>query len=302
MVLVGRYTCVAQGPKCAECPFLDLCPRKGVSEPRPEAKPRKTPRPVKGGRKPAAEAAPAATAAPATTAAATAATTAPAPAAAGPAIDPWIPVLVGEVDQPYFLQLLDFVERERAQHSVFPPADQVFSAFTLTPFDRVKVVVLGQDPYHDDGQAHGLAFSVAPDVAIPPSLRNIHTELRSDLGIEPPSHGHLAAWARQGVMLLNTVLTVRAHEPNSHRQKGWERFTDAAIRALSRQRDHVVFVLWGKPAQKKAKLIDARKHTVLEANHPSPLSARKGFFGSKPFSRINAALEKHGQSPIDWRL
>ncbi|MEM9463140.1 MAG: uracil-DNA glycosylase [Myxococcota bacterium] len=217
------------------------------------------------------------------------------------ALDPWVTHLMGEVDQPYFLELLDFVERERAQHSVFPPSGQVLSAFTLTPFDQVKVVILGQDPYHDDGQAHGLSFSVEPGIAIPPSLRNIYKELASDLGIDSPSHGNLVKWAQQGVMLLNTVLTVRAHQAHSHRKRGWERFTDAAITALSKHRDHVVFVLWGKPAQKKKKLIDARTHTVLEANHPSPLSARKGFFGSKPFSAVNAALAAHGQDPIDWR-
>ncbi len=284
MVLVGRYTCLAKAPKCAECPFLDLCPRKGVGTPRPEPKPRKGVRTSKGGRKPAEGQAAAST--PAT----------------GPVVDAWVERLVDEIDQDYVLDLLDFVEKERADHQVFPPAPDVFSAFTLTSFEQIKVVVLGQDPYHDDGQAHGLSFSVMPGVSIPPSLRNIYKELKSDMGIEPPSHGHLIKWAEQGVMLLNTVLTVQAHKANSHRKRGWERFTDAAIKAISRERDHVVFVLWGKPAQKKKKIIDANKHTVIEANHPSPLSARKGFFGSKPFSKANAALEKHGQSTIDWRL
>lgn len=307
MVLVGRYTCVAKGPKCAECPFLDLCPRKGVAGPRPKAQPRKAVRAVKGGRQPAAAPATPSSAAAATAGSAPESGTATTPATtpdsgpSAPALDPWVTHLMGEVDQPYFLELLDFVERERAQHSVFPPSSEVLSAFTLTPFDQVKVVILGQDPYHDDGQAHGLSFSVGPDVAIPPSLRNIYKELASDLGIDPPSHGNLVKWAQQGVMLLNTVLTVRAHQAHSHRKRGWERFTDAAITALSQHRDHVVFVLWGKPAQKKKKLIDARKHTVLQANHPSPLSARKGFFGSKPFSAVNAALAAHDQAPIDWR-
>ena len=286
MVLVGRYTCVANEPKCAQCPFLDLCPRKGVSSPRPEPEPRTGVRTSTGGRTPAPG---------------QGTTTPAAAAAAGPPVDTWVRTLADELDQGYVLDLLDFVEQERKEHAVFPPAGDVFSAFTLTPFEQVKVVVLGQDPYHDDGQAHGLSFSVAPGVKVPPSLRNIYEELKSDLGIAPPRHGHLAAWAKQGVMLLNTVLTVRAHEAHSHRKRGWERLTDAAIEALSKQRDHVVFLLWGKPAQKKAKLIDRDKHTILEANHPSPLSARKGFFGSKPFSQANAALEQHGQSPIDWR-
>ncbi len=298
MVLVGRYTCTAKDPKCAECVFLDLCPRNGVPGPRPQAKPRKGVHISKGGRKPAegqaaptpaAAAAPAAASAPAST------------ASKGSRVDGWTRRLVSEVDQSYFLELLDYVERERAEHQVFPPADQVFSAFNLTPFESVKVVILGQDPYHDDGQAHGLSFSVGPKVKIPPSLRNIYKELKSDLGIEPPSHGHLSKWAQQGVLLLNTVLTVRAHQAHSHRKKGWERFTDAAIKALNRERDHVVFLLWGKPAQKKGKLINAKKHTILKSGHPSPLSV-KHFLGSKPFSQANAALTKHGQQAVDWQL
>jgi uracil-DNA glycosylase/endonuclease III len=277
MVLHGRYTCVAKDPACARCPFLEQCPRKGVDGPRPAAV--KAPPPVTnfaGGRK--AIAAPPA-----------------------PAIDSWIEPLAEVMEQPSFLALLDFVERERAEHEVFPPRDQVFSAYTLTPLRDVKVLILGQDPYHDDGQAHGLSFSVQPDVTIPPSLRNIYTELRSDLGIEPPPHGHLKRWAEQGVLLLNAVLTVRAHKPGSHAGQGWERFTDATIQAISRERDHVVFVLWGKHAQKKAKLIDRSKHTILEANHPSPLSAHQGFFGSRPFSKANAALQRKFQTPIDWK-
>ena len=213
----------------------------------------------------------------------------------------WGAALAPELEQPYFKKLADFVRAEREAHQVFPHEDDVFSAFKFTPFEEVRVLLLGQDPYHDDGQAHGLSFSVKPDVAIPPSLRNIYKELRDDLGIEPPGHGSLVRWAEQGVMLLNAVLTVRAHEPASHAGQGWERFTDATIQAVSRERDHVVFLLWGKHAQKKAKLIDRKKHTILEANHPSPLSARQGFFGSKPFSGANAALERKGQAPIDWR-
>ncbi|MCX4243696.1 uracil-DNA glycosylase [Paraliomyxa miuraensis] len=217
-------------------------------------------------------------------------------------MDPWVEALASEIDEPYFLELLDFVERERAEHQVFPPREQVFSAYVHTPLSAVKVLVLGQDPYHDDDQAHGLSFSVGPDVKVPPSLRNIYKELHGDLGLQPPKHGHLVKWAQQGVMLLNTVLTVRAHQAGSHQGHGWERFTDATIKAVSQRSEHVVFVLWGKPAQKKKKLIDGRKHTILEANHPSPLSASKGFFGSKPFSAINAALRSKGQAEIDWRL
>ncbi|MFO0589559.1 MAG: uracil-DNA glycosylase [Polyangiaceae bacterium] len=283
MVLHGRYTCTAKEPACARCPFLAECPRKGVEGPRPA--PVDAPPPAwrfAGGRKlPVAPA--------------------PAPKAA-PAVDAWIAPLAETMDQPWFLDLLDFVERERAEHQVFPPRDKVFSAYALTPLSNVNVLILGQDPYHDDGQAHGLSFSVQPGVATPPSLRNIFTELRADLGVATPSHGHLQKWAERGVMMLNAVLTVRAHEPGSHAGKGWERFTDATIQAISRERDHVVFILWGKHAQKKAKLIDRAKHTILEANHPSPLSAHQGFFGSKPFSAANAALTKKGQAPIDWSL
>lgn len=302
MVLHGRYTCTAKEPACARCPFLESCPRKGVDGPKPQAAPAPPPpRHFKGVRKvvmadgsvrPLAPAG-----APATGASSRAI---PLPAAA-PTVDPWIETLAEPIDQPWFLELCDFVERERAEHQVFPPRAEVFSAYTLTPLANVKVLILGQDPYHDDDQAHGLSFSVKHGVAIPPSLRNIYKELRDDLGIEAPGHGNLVRWAEQGVMLLNAVLTVRAHEPASHAGHGWERFTDATIQAVSRERDHVVFLLWGKHAQKKAKLIDRSKHTILEANHPSPLSARQGFFGSKPFSGANAALERKGQGPIDWR-
>lgn len=293
MVLVGRYTCTAKDPGCDRCHFLELCPRKGVSTPRPQQAVVPPPRVVTAVSPRTASAPPAAP--PAEPAASASAT------AAALTVDPWVEALAPELDQPYFLELLDFVERERAEHPVFPPREQVFSAYSLTPLSNVKVLILGQDPYHDDGQAHGLSFSVGPTVAIPPSLRNIYKELKSDCGIAPPKHGHLVQWAEQGVMLLNAVLTVRAHQPNSHQGRGWERFTDATIAAVSRQREHVVFVLWGKPAQKKKRLIDARKHTILEANHPSPLSARKGFFGSRPFSAANAALREHGQGEIDWR-
>jgi uracil-DNA glycosylase/endonuclease III len=291
MVLHGRYTCTAKEPACARCPFLEGCPRKGVAGPRPQAAPAPPPpRKFQGVRK-------------VVQADGTVRPLAAAPTAATEpaAVDPWVETLAEPMDQPWFLELLDFVERERAEHQVFPPRDQVFSAYTLTPLRDVKVIILGQDPYHDDGQAHGLSFSVQPHVPIPPSLRNIYKELHDDLGIAAPSHGHLRRWAEQGVMLLNAVLTVRAHQPGSHAGHGWERFTDATITAISRQREHVVFLLWGKHAQKKAKLIDRGKHTILAANHPSPLSARQGFFGSRPFSSANAALERKGQAPIDWR-
>ena len=191
---------------------------------------------------------------------------------------------------------------ERAEHAVFPPAEQMFAALELTPFDSVRVVVLGQDPYHDDGQAHGLAFSVAPGITPPPSLRNIYRELEEDLGIAPPGHGDLRGWARQGVLLLNTVLTVRAHAAGSHRGLGWEQLSDAIIRAVSRRPQQAVFLLWGNPARAKRALIDADRHVVIESAHPSPLSAYRGFFGSRPFSRTNAALQAAGASPIDWRL
>lgn len=304
MVLHGRYTCTAKEPACARCPFLESCPRKGVEGPKPQAAPAPPPeRHFKGVRKVVMADGSVRPIGPASASGLTGGAAIPLPAAApaAPTIDPWIETLAQPMDQPWFLELLDFVERERAEHQVFPPRAEVFSAYTLTPLAHVKVLILGQDPYHDDDQAHGLAFSVKGKVAIPPSLRNIYKELRDDLGIEAPGHGNLARWAEQGVMLLNAVLTVRAHEPASHAGHGWERFTDATIQAVSRERDHVVFLLWGKHAQKKAKLIDRSKHTILEANHPSPLSARQGFFGSKPFSGANAALERKGQGPIDWR-
>lgn len=214
----------------------------------------------------------------------------------------WEEALGSEVRAPYFEALARFVDAARAEHEVFPPADEVFSAFALTPLDQVKMVLLGQDPYHGDGQAHGLCFSVRPGIAPPPSLVNVYKELATDVpGFQRPRHGHLTHWARQGILLLNTVLTVQAHVPNSHRGRGWERFTDAAITAVNAARAHVVFVLWGNPARKKAALIDRTRHTVIEGAHPSPLSFRR-FTGSKPFSAVNAALRAHGQTPIDWQL
>ena len=214
----------------------------------------------------------------------------------------WLPVLKEEFGKPYYRQLFQTVNQEYRTHQVFPPAEDIFNAFHLTPFHQVKVVILGQDPYHNYGQAHGLCFSVKPDVEIPPSLVNIYQELHDDLGCYIPNNGYLKKWADQGVMLLNTVLTVRAHQANSHRGIGWEEFTDAAIRILNDQDRPMVFILWGRPAQMKKTMLTNPKHLILEAPHPSPLSASRGFFGSRPFSRTNAFLEAHGLAPIDWQI
>lgn len=196
-----------------------------------------------------------------------------------------------------------FVQAERQQHLVFPPADLVFNAFKLTSLSDVKVVILGQDPYHNDGQAHGLSFSVPAGMAIPPSLRNIYSELKSDIaGFDVPTHGDLTKWAQQGVLLLNATLTVRAHTAASHQKKGWEGFTDAVIAAISKEKEHVVFLLWGSYAIKKSALIDANKHLVLTAVHPSPLSVYRGFYGCKHFSQTNSYLQAHGLKPIDWQV
>lgn len=214
----------------------------------------------------------------------------------------WKEQVGAEVEKPYFLQLVEFLKKERETQTVFPPKDQVFTAFKGTPFDAVKVVILGQDPYHNAGQAHGLSFSVQPGLKPPPSLLNIYKELASDVGCTAPKHGHLAAWAEQGVFLLNATLTVRAHEPGSHQGKGWETFTDVAISKLSARARPVVFILWGRYAREKVGLIDTKKHLVIESAHPSPMSASSGFFGSKPFSKANAALESWGGTPINWQL
>ena len=213
----------------------------------------------------------------------------------------WRNAVGDELSKPYFKELDAFLAEERASGQVFPPEEEVFTALELTPFDAVKVVILGQDPYHDDGQAHGLSFSVKPGIKTPPSLVNMYKELESDLGLPRPSHGNLVRWAEQGVLMINAVLTVRAHEPNSHKSKGWEKFTTAVIKALSRREAPMVFVLWGGFAKKKAKLV-ADHHVVILGTHPSPLSARNGFFGSKPFSTINGRLQELGLEPIDWRL
>jgi uracil-DNA glycosylase len=214
----------------------------------------------------------------------------------------WLSRLSSEFGKSYFEKLQQFVDAERETKDVYPPEDDVFNALQHTPYHKVKVLLLGQDPYHDEGQAHGLCFSVKPGVRPPPSLKNIFKELKNDLNCPIPNHGCLTAWADQGVFLLNAVLTVRAHQPGSHKGKGWEVFTDEVIRTVNSQEEPVVFLLWGKYAQDKAKLIDAKRHTVLQAAHPSPLSAKNGFFGSRPFSRANQALRQAGRGEINWCL
>jgi len=214
----------------------------------------------------------------------------------------WNPLLRAELAKPYWAELQAFVAEERSRHQVFPPAAEVFAALHQTPYAEVKVLILGQDPYHGPGQAHGLCFSVRPGVALPPSLRNIFTELEADLGIAPPHHGCLDAWTHQGVLLLNTSLTVRAHQAASHQKKGWETFTDEVIGAVNAKPERVVFVLWGAAARRKKALIDPARHVVIESAHPSPLSAHNGFFGSRPFSRANAALVSAGRQPVDWHI
>ena len=214
----------------------------------------------------------------------------------------WVDALAAEFSKPYWADLQAFVVKERGEYTIFPPEDEVYTAFRLTPIECVRVFLLGQDPYPGEGQAHGLCFSVKPGIALPSSLRNMYQELRDDLGIAPVKSGYLAKWAAQGILMLNAVLTVRAGQPNSHKGHGWEEFTDAVIRAVSAKDEPVVFVLWGAYAQKKLKLIDASRHSIVQSAHPSPLSAANGFFGSKPFSQINAALAARGFAPIDWDL
>lgn len=214
----------------------------------------------------------------------------------------WLNALQGEFRKPYYRSLFQTVNEEYKSKMIFPPADDIFNAFHFTPLSQVKVVILGQDPYHNQGQAHGLCFSVKKGVEIPPSLVNIYKELHDDLGCYIPNNGYLEKWARQGILLLNTVLTVRAHQANSHRNLGWEEFTDAAIRVLDEQDQPIVFILWGRPAQMKKKMLHNPNHCILEAPHPSPLSASRGFFGSRPFSQTNAFLESRGLTPIDWQI
>ncbi len=214
----------------------------------------------------------------------------------------WSQKLSGEFEKAYYKELVDFLRKEDMTHTVYPPKKLRFNAYNTTPFDDVKVIILGQDPYHGPRQAHGLSFSVQGDQNIPPSLKNIYKELADDMGCPVPHSGDLSAWAKQGVFLLNAVLSVRASEAGSHQQRGWEQFTDATIQLLSKEREHLVFILWGKPAQSKEKLIDTKKHLVLKAPHPSPLSSYRGFFGSKPFSQTNDFLKVHGMTPIEWCL
>jgi uracil-DNA glycosylase len=214
----------------------------------------------------------------------------------------WLPYLAAEFTSPYFAELKKFLTEEKKKYNIFPPGDKIFSAFNSTPFNNVKVVILGQDPYHGKGQAHGLCFSVSAGVAFPPSLVNIFKELKSDLGIMPPDSGELYAWGNQGVLLLNTVLTVRENMPESHKNKGWELFTDSVITQISKHKENVVFILWGNNAKTKTKLIDSSKHCILTAAHPSPLSATRGFFGCKHFSKTNEYLISKNIEPIDWKL
>jgi uracil-DNA glycosylase len=212
----------------------------------------------------------------------------------------WREVLFDEFQKPYFASLKEFLTSEKQKHTVYPHGSNIFAAFDNTPFDKVKVVILGQDPYHGANQAHGLAFSVNEGVPFPPSLQNIFKELRDDMGCDIPKSGNLTSWTKEGVFLLNTVLSVRASEANSHKNRGWEIFTDSVIRRLSEQKENLVFILWGNPAGTKASLIDEKKHLILKSPHPSPLSSYRGFFGSKPFSKTNEFLKSKAIRPIDW--
>lgn len=214
----------------------------------------------------------------------------------------WLKPLSTEFKEPYYKNLYETVVKEYSTHQIFPPSDDIFNAFNYTPLNNVKVVIIGQDPYHNVGQAHGLCFSVKPEVEIPPSLVNIYKELKDDIGCYIPDNGYLKKWADQGVLMLNSVLTVRAHQANSHQGIGWEKFTDAAIRILNQQDRPIVYMLWGRPAQDKAAQVDNPKHLLLKAPHPSPLSAYRGFFGCKHFSKCNEFLQSNGIEPIDWQI
>jgi uracil-DNA glycosylase len=282
MVLHGRYTCTAAAAKCPACMYDDVCPKVGV-EAAGDDEPlfAQLDAPKGGPVKPPDQGE---------------------PAMRLNDIPPgWRSVLAGEFKRPYFKELKQFVDEERRHHTVYPPEDEVFTALKLTPYNNVNALLLGQDPYPGPNQAHGLCFSVKPGVKPPASLRNMFKELHDDLGCKIPNNGYLVPWAEQRLLMLNAVLTVRAGEPNSHAGKGWEQFTDAVIKDLNARDEPVVFVLWGNYAQKKAKLIDEDKHTILKAAHPSPLSVKK-FFGSRPFSAINAALKKNGKPAIDWQI
>ena len=214
----------------------------------------------------------------------------------------WLQAVGNQFRQPYYKELYQFIKSEYSNYRIYPNAEDIFNAFHFTPLRQVKVVILGQDPYHNEGQAHGLCFSVKPEVEIPPSLVNIYKELQDDLGCYIPNNGYLEKWSKQGILLLNTVLTVRAHQANSHQGKGWENFTDAVIQAVNAQDRPIVFLLWGRPAQMKRGMLNNPKHLILEAPHPSPLSAYRGFFGSKPFSKTNDFLTNNGMEPIDSQI
>ncbi|UWE03902.1 uracil-DNA glycosylase [Laceyella sacchari] len=214
----------------------------------------------------------------------------------------WATILQPEFEKPYYKELISFLEKEYEQETIYPPREDVFSALNLTSYQDTSVVILGQDPYHGAGQAHGLSFSVKPGVKQPPSLKNIFKELHDDLGCEIPNHGYLVKWAEQGVLMLNTVLTVRESKPNSHKGKGWENFTDQVIKALNEREQPVVFLLWGRHAQEKKNLITNERHHIIESAHPSPFAARKGFFGTKPFSKANQLLKEMGRKEIDWQI
>lgn len=214
----------------------------------------------------------------------------------------WAPLLEGEFEKPYYQELRSFLKEEYSTQVIHPDMDDIFNALHFTPYQNVKVVILGQDPYHGPNQAHGLSFSVQPGIKPPPSLKNMYKELKEDIGCTIPNHGYLKQWADEGVLLLNTVLTVREGKANSHRNKGWETFTDQVIRLISEREKPVVFLLWGRPAQSKKALIDINRHVIIESPHPSPLSASRGFFGSRPFSKANEALASMGESPINWCL
>ncbi len=215
----------------------------------------------------------------------------------------WLQAIGGEFRKPYYRQLYEFVKQEYSTRVIYPPADDIFNALHLTPLKDVKVLILGQDPYHNEHQAHGLSFSVLPDQReIPPSLQNIYKELQDDLGCYIPDNGYLEKWAKQGVLMLNTVLTVRAHQANSHQGKGWEQFTDAIIEAVNQKESPVVYMLWGRPAQSKIPMLTNRNHLILKAPHPSPLSAYRGFFGCRHFSQANEFLRKNGVAPVDWQI
>ncbi len=311
MVLLGRYVCTFHKPACDFCIMSDLCPRIGVGEEGAGDSESEAPDSEEDTATMAKKPAKKTKAAPASAAAAATATrnAAPKTRQAQPAVASlreqlpadWQAVLKEEFDKPYFKKLEAFVAQERASGAVYPPVEDVFNAFKATPFEKVKVLLLGQDPYHGEGEAHGMCFSVRPGVKVPPSLVNIYKELQDDVGCKPPPHGYLASWAAQGVMLLNTVLTVRANSANSHKDQGWETFTDAVIKALSARKQPMVFLLWGSKAQAKEALIDTRKHRIIKSGHPSPLSA-KTFLGTRPFSATNNALKELGVAPVNWQL